>query len=170
VSSDEGWLIDKVSKAYTLKYKNYPGAVVALRFEATVNTSLSHILTLLNEASCHPIWLPYCTKSWEIGSYHRANKSVKESYSFPPPLSERETYANGYGIDRLDRNGSVLLISRSVHDRPELAKKYGLDIPEKTKCVRFDVYYSVTELVPIEKNKTRFKMALRMDPKIKFIP
>lgn len=95
---------------------------------------------------------------------------MKEFYSFPPPLSERETWTSGYGIDRLDRNGSVLLISKSVHDKPDLCKKLGLQIPEKTKNVRFDLYYSVAEMIPISKSRCKFKIALRMDPKIRFIP
>jgi len=67
-----------------------------------------------------------------------------EKYNFPTPLATRETYVNSFGVDRLDRNGSVVIISRSIHDRPHLAQKYGITIPEKTKNVKFDLHYTVT--------------------------
>jgi hypothetical protein len=38
-----------------------------------------------------------------------------------PVLSDREGYLLGYGIDRLEEKGTVVIICKTIHDNAELA-------------------------------------------------
>jgi len=46
----------------------------------------------------------------------RASKACYIKASLPPPVSDREAYAYGIGFDRLKANGSILIVSKSIHN------------------------------------------------------
>ncbi len=47
-----------------------------------------------------------------------------------PILSDREGYMNGFGIDRLDINETILIICKTIHSDPKILKKLNVEIPE----------------------------------------
>lgn len=43
-----------------------------------------------------------------------------------PILSDREAYLDGFGVDRLEEEGTVVLICKTLQDKPDLLKKLGI--------------------------------------------
>jgi len=88
----------------------------------------------------------------------------------PLPLNDRELYLAGFGIDRLDVNGSIIIISRTVDDDPLFVAQHQIDIPTTTQCTRVKTNYIGTEFTPITRDKLLFKMVSHSDMKLKFMP
>jgi len=111
-ADEEGWIKEKVQKGVTIKYKRYPDETIALRIEGTVEVPIFNTLCMVYEPDAHPLWIPYCAKSTEIKHIHRASKALYQKWGFPFPLQDRESYTLAFGVDRLDRNGSVLICEK----------------------------------------------------------
>ena len=62
-----------------------------------------------------------------------------------------------------------MIIVNSVHNDKEFLKKYEIQDPNP-KNVRFDIKYMACELIPINKNKFRFKMISNIDPNVNWLP
>jgi len=170
MEDDEGWNLEKVKKGFTVKYKKNAGDTYSLKMEGIIEVPVFNVLTLIYEPEGHPAWLPFCSKANEIKKIHRSCKAIYQKYDFPLPLSDRETYVCGFGADRFDRNGSILVITKSFHDDKNLQKKLGLVVPEKSKCVRMDVEFMGMEIVPMGREKIKFKAVVKMNPHVKYIP
>jgi len=153
-----------------VKYKKNANDTITLRFEGNIDVPVFNVLCLIYEPDGHPLWIPFCGKATEIKKIHRSCKAIYQKYNFPLPLSDREAFLFGHGIDRFDRNGSVLIISKSYNDDKILQKKLGLEVPEKSKCVRMDLEFMTSEIIPIGKDKIRFKAVVKMNPHVKLIP
>jgi hypothetical protein len=47
---------------------------------------------------------------------HRAKKAIYHKYDLPFPLSNRECYIIGFGADRFERNGSVIIACKGYNE------------------------------------------------------
>jgi hypothetical protein len=170
LEEENGWNLEKVKKGFTVKYKKNSGDTYSLRMEGVIDVPVFNVLALIYEPEGHPAWLPFCDKATEMKKIHKSAKVVYQKYGFPLPLSDRETYLSGYGVDRFNRNGSILVLTKSIHDDKTIQKQLGVDIPEKSKCVRMDVEFMAMEIVPMGKEKIKFKSCVKMNPHVKYIP
>jgi len=170
LQDEEGWNLEKVKKSFTVKYKKNANDTVAIRMEGTIDVPVFNVLCLMYEAEGHPLWIPFCSKANELKKIHRSCKAIYQKFGFPLPLSDREAYLWGYGVDRFDRNGSVLIITKSYHNDKRIQQKYGLEVPDKSKCVRMDIEFMGSEIIPMGKDKIRFKAVVKMNPHVKLIP
>lgn len=65
-----------------------------------------------------------------------------------PFVSNREAYIKGMGIDRLDENGTLIIKCQSIHNEPELLKKYNIDL-SKSKNVAVQLNFFSCEIFPV---------------------
>jgi len=170
LGDEEGWNKEKVQKGVTIKYKRFPDDTIALRIEGTVEVPIFNLLCMVYEPEAHPLWIPYCAKSIELKHIHRASKALYQKWGFPFPLQDRESYTLAFGVDRLDRNGSVLICEKSFHEHKSIQEKLQVFAPEKGKHVKMDIFFRGTEFTPIGKNKVRLRCITRMNAHIQLIP
>mmetsp|Transcript_4987 Transcript_4987/g.4191 ORF Transcript_4987/g.4191 Transcript_4987/m.4191 type:complete len:235 (+) Transcript_4987:1015-1719(+) len=170
LNDEEGWFKEKISKSFVVKYKKNGSDACYLRMEGVVDVPLFNILTLIYEVDGHPEWIPFCSKGERIKKLHRAAFAIKTKYSFPPPLAARECYMYGRGYDRLDRNGSVLLVCKSYDKNVKFLERFGIKMPEKQKGVKVDIHFIGTEIVPLGENQIRLKISMCSNPHISFLP
>jgi len=167
---DQTEKIEKAKKNVTIKYKNLPTGGVSLKLETIVDVPLFNLLALNYEAEGFVRWTPFCKESKLVKRLSRASNAMWLKWDLPPPVSAREGYLIGSGFDRLDINGSILMIAKTIHNDPKLALRHGLDVPTKSKYVRMEIPYIGTDLVPISKTQTKMRLVCTFDPQIKFVP
>jgi hypothetical protein len=170
LGDEEGWNKEKVQKDVIIKYKRFSDNTIALRIEGNVEVPIFNVLCMVNEPDAHPLWIPYCAKSVELKRIHRASKALYQKWGFPFPLQDRESYVLAMGVDRLDRNGSVLICEKSFHEHKSIQEKLQIIAPEKGKHVKMDIFFRGTEITPIGKNKVRMRCITRMNAHIQLIP
>jgi len=170
LQDEEGYTVESMKKNFTIKYKAAAGEQVSIKMEGVVDVPLFNMLALIYEMEGYSSWMPFCKEAKEIKKMSRASKACYIKASLPPPVSDREAYAYGIGFDRLNVNGSVLIVSKSIHDDRALCEKFEIDIPAESKQVRMDISYMGGEFYPIGRNKIRINIVSKMNPKIKFVP
>ena len=100
-----------------------------------------------------------------------------------PIISNRELYSFGFGINRLDENGSIYIISKTIDKvknkiqifsfvpkDQKFLENNNIEIPAKGKCVRMEVNYYAIEITPYSSNHCKVRMMSNLDPKLKVIP
>ncbi len=113
---------------------------LTIRFCAEMNDmNIFNLLTLFYETDLYPLWFPHCKKATLVHKYHKAKKLVYSRIGMPGLMSDREQVMIGMGVNRLDVNGCLYVISRSVH---HLTHMQGVEVPALTKGkVPLDVKY-----------------------------
>jgi len=170
MQDEKGYHLEKIKNHFTIKYKADRGEKISLKMEGTVDVSLFNILALVNEPEGFPKWMPFCTEGHPIKQLSRASKAFYSKLFLPPPICGREWYMVGAGFDRLEANGSILVIAKDIHHDKDFQEKHGLDVPVKPKVTRMEMEYMGMEVIPIARNKVRVKIVQKMDPKIKYLP
>jgi hypothetical protein len=170
LQDEEGYLVESNKKNSIIKYKNLSEGKVSIKMESTLEVPLATLLGLFYEPDGYKMWSPFVQESHEIKKLFRAGTATKLKWNLPPPVFAREGYLIGVGFDRLQENGSLLLISRTIHDDKQIQQRYNLDIPTGSKTVRMDINYVGVELVPLTPEKTQMRIVAMFDPKIKILP
>lgn len=93
---------------------------------------------------------------------------------FPFPLKNRETIVCGYGVNRMETNGSVLVMTKSmsVIDDPLFHKKIGdLEIDGRTEgLVENIIHFYGFEVSPVSPTEVSLRCCMLVDPQIPLIP
>jgi len=167
---EEGYRLESNKKEYIIKYKNLPEGKVAIKMETTVDVSMTSLLKLFYEPEGYKMWVPFSKETQQLKRISRAGFYMKMKWNLPPPISTREGYMIGAGIERLEENGSFLLMSKTVHDDKQLQERHSLNVPTDSKNVKLDIHYVAVELKPLTEGKTKMSFVGNFDPKIKIIP
>jgi len=170
MEDEHGYCLEKIKNNFDVKYKSVKGERLGFKMEGIVNVSLFNFLALINEPEGYTKWMPFCSQARLVKQINRAAKSFYVKCSLPPPICGREMYGYGGGFDRLQKNGSILLVSKSINLDHEAQQRLGLNIPSKSKTTRMEMEYMGVELYPIGPGQTKLKMVLKFDPKIKYLP
>lgn len=170
MEDEHGYCLERVKNNFDVKYKSVKGERLGLKMEGIVNVSLFNFLALINEPEGYTKWMPFCSQARLVKQINRATKSFYIKCSLPPPICGREMYGYGGGFDRLQKNGSILLVSKSINLDHGAQQRLGLNIPSKSKTTRMEMEYMGVELYPIGPGQPKMKMVLKFDPKIKYLP
>lgn len=87
-----------------------------------------------------------------------------------PIITDRESYYYGEGFNRLDENGTIVLISKTVQDDKEFLRKFGVTVPSTSKLVRLHFYYYVFQIQPINETRCKIKAITNVNPHVKWVP
>jgi len=88
-----------------------------------------------------------------------------------PVVARRQVYYYGRGFDRLEENGTVVMMLKSVRKNDkDILNKLGVTIPEHTKNVTLDFKYYVYEITPLSETRSKLRIITNSDPNMKFLP
>lgn len=87
-----------------------------------------------------------------------------------PVISDREVFYVAEGFDRLDENGTIVLICKSIDKDKNFCEKYGINIPKKNNKVRIDFKYFVFEIKIINEKRCFLKAIVNTDPHVSITP
>jgi hypothetical protein len=82
------------------------------------NVSLFNLCGIIYEIELFKNWVPFCDVSKTIKQVGIADKVVYIKLGLPV-LSDREGYLHGFGIDRLEEHGSIVIICKTLHNNKE---------------------------------------------------
>lgn len=80
-------------------------------------------------------FMPFMEKSKEVKEVSR-NCKIGHIVNDFPIISKREAFFQGLGYDRMKHNNSILLFSRSLHNRLDLQKKLGYKVNTDENAVQ----------------------------------
>ncbi|CAD8152751.1 unnamed protein product [Paramecium octaurelia] len=166
----DGWLFDGLSNGISVKYK-FPEntSTASMLMETKIPVNAIRVLALVNEMELNHLWVPFCKRSYVNKVLNRACK-VCTSEMYFPLIPDRECVFVGEGYDRLQVNGTITLLSRSVDGDKEFLEKNGIFIPEKSKFVRMYIKYYIFEITPIDKDSCSIRACTNVNPKISMVP
>jgi hypothetical protein len=173
LAMEEGWNTERADETVTVKYKFIPKTeLVSLKLEGEVDCPLINLLTLIYENELYTQWVPFMSKSDPIKVIHRGSKVAYMKLGLPFPLSDRDICLAGLGVDRLEENGTILVLAGSVDENEEFMDKHKLikksfDDP---KSVKTDVKFGGFEIKPISATKCFMRGVTNVNPKIGFLP
>lgn len=167
LEDENGYELEKAKKNSVIKYKSLPGGGVSIKLESTVDLPLFNLITLFYEPEGYAKWTPFCKDSKLVTRLGRASEIMWLRWDLPPPVFGREGHLLGVGFDRLSKNGSIVLLSKTIDS--QFLERYGINYP-KPKYTRMEIPYVGVELSPLSENKTRMRLVSTFDPKIAFIP
>ena len=88
--------------------------------------------------------------------------------SFPFPLSNRENIVYGFGVNRISKNGTVLVMSKSISTvtDPLIHKKLGdYTIKERTSgLVENVIHFYGFEICPVSPTEVSLRCCMLVDP------
>ena len=115
---NEGQSLVRENKKNNVKmwYKKEDGErFITLKFTVDrKNIRLFNLISLLYETDLYHHWFPFCKQSFD---YMKISKTCKVCYQeliFPFPLKNRETIICGLGVNRMNHNGTILVMSKSL--------------------------------------------------------
>lgn len=66
----------------------------------------------------------------------------------------------------MEHNNTILLYSRSLHNRKDLQEKLGYKVETNSNAVQLEYKFFVVQYEPIDRNKGKIKIAMNVDMKI----
>ncbi|CAD8066692.1 unnamed protein product [Paramecium sonneborni] len=166
----DGWIFDGLSNGISVKYK-FPEntSTASMLMETQIPVNAIRVLALVNEMDLNYLWVPFCKRTYVNKVLNRACK-VCTSEMYFPIIPDRECVFVGEGYDRLQVNGTITLLSRSVDNDKEFLEKNGIYIPEKSRFVRMYIKYYIFEITPIDKDSCSIRACTNVNPKISMVP
>ena len=104
---------------FMIQYKYIPNSkLIALRLETTaIDMEIQKLLAIIYEIELYTQWFPFCKYAKNIKTVDKARKVVHVKVD-PPFVSDREVFIHGIGIDRLNEDGSIVIMARSIDKDP----------------------------------------------------
>ncbi|KRX05742.1 hypothetical protein PPERSA_09882 [Pseudocohnilembus persalinus] len=166
LNETEGWQIDKENKRTQVYYRYIKGQpYVVIKASRIMKVNLKNLVSIIYEVDHYKNWFPFCNKTKDLGTPTIFQKMTYLKVS-PPIISDREVYCTGWGVDRLQVDGSLLICVRSIDKDEIFLKEHNLNIPEETKkVIRSILRVATFQVVPVNKDEIKFTMVLDFDGK-----
>ena len=110
-------------------------------------------------------FMPFMKESTVTKMVARNNR-LCHSLNKLPFIYSREAHFQGIGYDRMNFNKTVLIYSRSIHNRPDLQERYNYKVVETPNTVQLDYKYFVLEYSPTGLKQGKMRMAINIDMQI----
>ncbi|CAD8062108.1 unnamed protein product [Paramecium sonneborni] len=167
----DGWVIEKNTKSLVIKYKiDSKNSTVTLFMDSVFEANITKLMALINEIELYQNYVPFCVRS---SMPKRIGKCCKicDIQVYFPLISDRKAVFVGEGIDRLNINGTIVFLCKSVDNDLEFLKLHNIDLSkDKRKFVNLILNYYVFELTPLSDNKCRVRAVTNSDPQCRYIP
>jgi hypothetical protein len=163
---EEGYHQDVIKKRYSLKSKTFIDGRTVFKIESTLDVPLINILSLVRETNGFNRWVPFVKNTVLTKQLDRATSAYWVKCG---RLAPRECHCVGIAVDRLQKNGSFLMISNSIDSNKELLKYYDINVPKKSKYVKMDFQVG-TEIVALSENKTKVRIVFTENAHVQNTP
>ncbi|CAD8183574.1 unnamed protein product [Paramecium octaurelia] len=164
-----GWTLDKKSHGISISYKFPPkSSTVSLLMEAEIEADCAKLMSLITEVELFSKYVPFCNHATTLKTLSKTQKVCLSQLYFPV-ISNRETIFLGQGIDRLEENGTIVFLCKSVDQDQQFLDYYNLQL-NKSKNVRLQLNYYIFQITPIDKTRCKIKAVNNSNPQLSFVP
>lgn len=106
---------------YGTYYRAEPGkSAHSFKVIGEVQESVLHVVSVIMELDLYTEWFPFCCEAVMQGEITKFHKSSKFVVKMPWPMSDREVFLIGYGVDDLQHRKRVIITSRSVSETEDI--------------------------------------------------
>lgn len=149
--------------------------MITMKLEVeSMKVDLFNLLALIYEIDLYPQWFPFCKRSTMLGKFGKAKKMGSIEFFMPFPLSNRYSNIYGFGVNRFNTNGSILVIAKSAElVVDENGNSYFADqvtLPERNGLVKLKLYYYAHEIIPLSPTEIKMRSVFLIDPQMDNIP
>eukprot|EP01016_Furgasonia_blochmanni_P032423 TRINITY_DN3344_c0_g1_i11.p1 TRINITY_DN3344_c0_g1~~TRINITY_DN3344_c0_g1_i11.p1 ORF type:complete len:494 (+),score=87.85 TRINITY_DN3344_c0_g1_i11:624-2105(+) len=170
IDDEHDWITESQGSSMTIKYKREPNsASVSMKLWAELEVPIFAVLTLANEVPLLPRWLPFCGLAENMKQINRTEKLLRMRIDMPM-IADREALMFGVGINRIEENGTVFIMVKSIDKDPEFQRIYEASLPGPGKCVRMDMKYFGFELRALSPTRTAYRAICNVNPNVDFLP
>ncbi|CUG06883.1 Hypothetical protein, putative, partial [Bodo saltans] len=156
-------------KGYGTYYRAEVGKTAhSFKVIGEVQESILHVVSVIMELDLYTEWFPMCCEAEMQGELTRFHKSSRFVVQVPWPMSNREVFLVGYGVDDLTTRKRVIITSRSVADSEKLHSNIRRP-PVGKKCTRISVEKGGFLLEALSPNSCRISFIMNVDPEIPHI-
>jgi hypothetical protein len=170
LNGEENWIPEKTKKDLTVKYQVIEGGLISLKLEGIIDVPILNLVNLINDPDGYPGWVPFCKQGKTLKLINRAYKATHFVMALPFPLDDRQAFPVGFSIDRFDVNGTFICVSNSFEDDTDFLSRHNITLPKKSNVVTAVTRCCGCEIIPLSRNKVKFRMVMDSDAKLKFIP
>lgn len=157
-------------KGYGTYYRAEVGKTAhSFKVIGEVKESILHVVSVIMELDLYTEWFPFCCGAEMQGEMTRFHKSSRFVVQVPWPMSNREVFLVGYGVDDLTSRKRVVITSRSIADDEELHSSIRRP-PVGKKCTRIKVEVGGFLLEALDPSTCRVSFIMNVDPEIPAVP
>ncbi|KAK5582885.1 hypothetical protein RB653_004474 [Dictyostelium firmibasis] len=178
LSSDyksQGWQsIQNVDGIHSM-YKEHGSGIHSVRIEGIIDQPIFNVCSIIMEADLYYTWIPRLLESRILNQDDRFKRLIYCRASCPWPVSDRDICLYGYGVDMLEEENQVVVVSRSIRDQ-DLIGNSSLKNPEtfipqvRDNTVRAKSEISGFTIKPISATQTYVQVVSLTDPNMKLLP
>ncbi|KAL4476819.1 hypothetical protein ABPG72_010656 [Tetrahymena utriculariae] len=171
IEEKEGWQQEKTKHGISIQYKKIPNSkLLALRMECEeMEMNIKVLISIVYEIELYQMWFPFCKVGKNMKTVDKACKVVYLKMDIPF-ISDREAFVHGIGVNRLHKDGSIIIMARSIDKDVECQKETGIDVPTTSKCVRVDIPFFTFIFKPLSETKLQLYSVCNMDAHLKLVP
>ncbi|EWS71382.1 START-2 domain protein, putative (macronuclear) [Tetrahymena thermophila SB210] len=171
IEEKEGWQQEKTKHGMSIQYKKIPNSkLLALRMECEeMEMNIKVLISIVYEIELYQMWFPFCKVGKNLKTVDKACKVVYLKMDVPF-ISDREVFIHGIGVNRLHKDGSIIIMARSIDKDIECQKETGVDVPTASKCVRVDIPFFTFVFKPLSETKLQLYSVCNMDAHLKLVP
>ncbi|EGC36606.1 hypothetical protein DICPUDRAFT_77723 [Dictyostelium purpureum] len=174
LSSDylsQGWQSIHNSNGIHSMYKENGSGMHSIRIEGIIESPIFDVCSVIMEADLYSSWIPRMLCSQILYQDSRYKRLLYCKASCPWPVANRDVCLYGYGVDMLEEEDLVVVVSRTIKEEDLIDIKLTSDIPTpKDGTVRADAKISGFTIKPISKDKTYVQVVSLTDPCMQLIP
>mmetsp|Transcript_14676 Transcript_14676/g.1330 ORF Transcript_14676/g.1330 Transcript_14676/m.1330 type:complete len:83 (-) Transcript_14676:494-742(-) len=78
-----------------------------------MNVPVINLIAMVYEVELYKKWFPFCKATTCIGNPTNHSK-INYLRISPPLLSDREMYMTGFGVDKMETHGHLLICAKSI--------------------------------------------------------
>lgn len=95
-------------------YKLFPNEKkYTLRLEGEFNINVFNFLVLVYEVDLYKEWMPFCQSGTDLKNCTKYDR-IAEFDLHVPFINDRGAFCYGIGVNRLDHNDTILIVSKSI--------------------------------------------------------
>ena len=144
--------------------------MIALKLQGNnLQIKLKVLMAIIYEIDLYKKWVPFCNFGQNLKSVDKASKVVYLKTD-PPFISDRELFLYGLGIDRLEHNGTIVIMAKSIDKDEQIQKQCDVHIEKKSKFVRVDMPFFTFQIKPLEENRLEIKAVSNLDAHLHLVP
>jgi hypothetical protein len=134
--------------------------VYSMKMSGEVDAPMLNVVSIFYEIDLYPVWCPYMTYGKKVKEDSKYTFLCQYEYDLPWPISKRDMFANGRGIDMIETDRSILVTIKSVKE----------EVSSNSTVVRMQVDHAGILIKAISDKKTLITIVTNVDPKLSYVP
>ncbi|KAF0982087.1 hypothetical protein FDP41_011948 [Naegleria fowleri] len=169
-NSDDGWKLCVEKDKMQSFYKDNGRGMHAVKVQGYISAPIFQVLSIFYEVDLYKSWVPQMRESLIIHKLAKYRFLAYFSFDLPWPFSPRDLISYAFAVDKLEKDGSIMVVvkgvtSESLPQHKDVISKY-----ENPNNVCSECEYSGFLVKYISPEETYVQIVGSVDPKLSYVP